>query len=192
MHRQSLKMSAEFLTRQDHQIAFVGSIGVGKTTALSLAAGLTVSDPSTTLQNKVVLETGSGRTTIGEVRVKSGPKWGLIVEPYSDLEIYQLVGDLCESLKEVKTDSTQDRKEIPKELERALRNMAEWPSTSRKAADGSRVREDGAAELAQTASLEELRSAFASRLKLWSRQTREIWAATEETAPQRWLRDTFG
>jgi len=192
MHRQSLRASAEFLTRQDHQIAFVGSIGVGKTTALSLAAGLTLSDPSTTLQNKVVLETGSGRTTIGEVRVKSGPKWGLVVEPFSDLEIYQLVGDLSEALKEAKTDITQDRKEIPKELERALRNMAGLPSTTRKGADGMRVRYDGAAELAQKLELEELRSDFASRLKLWSRQTRELWIPGDETAPQRWLRDIFG
>src|SRR5207245_8826637 len=41
-------------------------------------------------------------------------------------------------------------------------------------------------------STEGLRSAIASTLKLWSRQTREIWLPAAEANPQQWLRETFG
>jgi transcriptional regulator with XRE-family HTH domain len=194
MHRQTLRQAAEFLARLDHQFAFVGNIGVGKTTALSIAAGLTVRDAPTALQSRVILETGSGKTTIGEVRIRSGNNWGIVVEPYPDLEIYQLVGDLCESLLDrAAPQERAEKKEIPKELERALRNMAGLASTLSKLPDGTRVRRDDAVDLAQSAAnVDEFRSVFASKLKLWSRTTRELWCPDSTLDAEQWLRDTFG
>lgn len=192
MHRQSLQDAAKFLTRRDHQIAFVGTIGIGKTTALSFAAGLAAKDTKATLAHRVLLETGSGRTTICEVQVKSGPTWGITIDPWPDEEIYRLVGDLCEALTQRQQGtSPEERKSIPQELQRALRNMAGLASVARKTEDGKR--RDPAIELTQsTGSIEELRSEFAERLKLWKRTTREIWVGKTEAQPEEWLRQTFG
>ena len=195
MHRHSLQQAADFLTRVDHQIGFIGDIGVGKTTALCLAADLILPDPGATLENRVVLETGGGRTTVCEVHVKAGRQWGIIIEPHPEAEIYRLVADLCEGLisKDVPDDSGTGEKGLPRELDRALRNMAKLARTLQKTPEGKRVMRDPARELAEAyATLDELRSEFSSRLQLWKRTTREIWYEEQgRPTPLQWLRDTF-
>lgn len=195
MHRQSLQDAAVFLSCLDHQIAFIGDIGVGKTTALCLAAGLILPDPKAGLDSKVALETGGGRITVCEVRIKSGPKWGIIVEPQQESEIYRLVADLCESLKS--KDATEgpemETKGVPRELERALRNMLKLARKLQKTTEGKRILQDPLKELAQKLeTLDELRSDVSSRLQLWKRTTRELWwDENGKRQPLEWLRGTF-
>jgi transcriptional regulator with XRE-family HTH domain len=196
MHRESLLRAAGFLHLLEHDIAFVGPVGVGKTTALCLAEGLTLTDPATGLESRVVLETGGGRITLCEVQVKSGPAWGVLVQPFPDDEVYRLVNDLCEGLLDrVAPDSPEaTQKGVPREIDRALRNMADLPRSRRKTPDGARVLQDPAAELAsKLGALDALRSEFASRLQLWKRTTRELWYDQEgRVPPERWLCDVFG
>jgi len=65
---------------------------------------------------------------------------------------------------------------VSREVDRALRNMAGLGRTMVKGPDGRRVLSDPARELAQRlTNLDELRSEFASSLRLWKRTTKDLW-----------------
>jgi len=195
MHQKSLRDAADFLSCIDHQVAFIGDIGVGKTTALCLAADLVLPDPKAALDSKVALETGAGRITVCEVRIKAGSTWGIIVEPQQEAEIYMLVADICEAVKskDAAKEPATDTKGVPRELDRALRNMSKLARKLQKTPDGKRILQDPLKELAQKLdTLDELRSEFSSRLQLWRRTTRELWLDENGNCqPLEWLRDTF-
>src|SRR5665213_2681677 len=67
-----LKRTAGLLLKRDHQIAFIGSIGIGKSTAICRMAGLEVVSPDSA-QPIPVLEAGAGGITICEVHLRTGP-----------------------------------------------------------------------------------------------------------------------
>jgi hypothetical protein len=152
-------------------------------------------DPTATLEKKVVLETGGGGTTVCEVRIMPGPAWGIVIEPWPEAEMYALVADLCEGLmsKDGGEEAQTAEKGLPRELDRALRNMANLIRTWQKTPEGKRVRHDPARELAKAVgTLDELRSDFSSRLQLWKRTTRELWYQEDQRlSPVQWLRETF-
>ena len=112
--RSRLLATAQFLLRTDHSIAWLGEIGIGKTTALSHAAGLTL--PSDSGADSI-FPTGSGRMTVCEVVVKEAPTFGLAVDCLSVDEVRGLVTDMVRAL--VKREAG-----IPTELDRVLRAMA--------------------------------------------------------------------
>lgn len=196
MHRQSISRAADFLGDLNHDVSFVGDIGVGKTTALCFVANLLMPGPGAAL-DKVALETGGGGTTVCEVQVKKGPAFGIVVQPQPEAEIYTTVGELCAGLS-VRNEGDSEgpaeiKKGVSRELDRALRNMAGLARTTERTADGKRVVRDPAAELAKKlATVDELRSEFASRLRLWERTTRELWyEESPKVSPLKWIRDTF-
>jgi transcriptional regulator with XRE-family HTH domain len=95
-HRDSLLRASTFLTRQNHSIAFVGDMGVGKSTAICFLFDLLVPPSLADKQiNRPVLETGAGGTTICEVHVKGGPEFGISVVPITENEQRQYVADIC-------------------------------------------------------------------------------------------------
>ena len=75
----------------------------------------------------MALQTGSGRTTICEVHIRSGSDYSIIVEPCSTEELRQYVADFCDHLigplhadgKDVHAEGSG----VSAEVERALRNM---------------------------------------------------------------------
>src|SRR5271165_648215 len=74
-HRESLLRAVNFLNRLDHNVAFIGDIGVGKSTAISFMFDLLVPPSLTDRQiNRPILETGGGGITICEVHIKGGPE----------------------------------------------------------------------------------------------------------------------
>src|SRR5262249_39528334 len=81
-----LRRLGRLLFITDHQIAFVGSIGVGKSTALCRLTGLEVSAAASKVPAPV-LESGGGGVTICDVHVRQGLGYGLIVEPRSDEDV---------------------------------------------------------------------------------------------------------
>lgn len=91
-----------FLDDPNHDIVFIGSVGVGKSSLIGIAANLLVGDSpkdKASLKNNSVLAIGGGRTTICEVRIRATKEndegsVGLIIEPLSfddmkkEIEIY--------------------------------------------------------------------------------------------------------
>ena len=101
-------LSAAHLVRTtEHSIAFVGEIGIGKSTAICRTSGLTVQGGSTS-GDPDVLEVGTGRTTICEVQLVQGPEYGLLVDPLSEQELHREVREFAASLKEPAVASQED------------------------------------------------------------------------------------
>ena len=195
MHKTSLFRAASYLNRLSHDIAFVGDIAVGKTTALCFVSGM-ILPGSTGVLDKVVLEAGAGGITICEVQIRKGPAYGIMVEPQPDSEVYRAAEELCEGLWATRSQDTNDEdnsKGVSRELDRALRNMAGLPRQRTKDQQGKRVTVDPALELANKCeSLSDLQSSFSERLRLWERKTRSIWyPQASGGSPLRWMQKTF-
>ena len=112
--RSRLLSTAQYLLRTDHTIAWVGQIGLGKTTALSHSTGLTLPSEN---GRQSVFPTGSGRTTLCEVIVKAAPAFGLAVECLGVDDVRGLVSDLVNGLAKRETG-------VSTEIDRVLRAMA--------------------------------------------------------------------
>ena len=209
LHRESLRRAVEFLTDRNHSIAFVGEIGVGKSTAICGITGLLLPpDPKAlaSLSKRVVLETGSGNTTLCEVHLRSEGKnsFGLVVSPQSQEDVFRCVSDFCSWV--VDTFQGQNGNPLPEnesrgvseELNRALRNMARLARTSGKASDGKPVRIDPAMDLAKSCNgnpaqqTAELTAEVLKRMRLDQRNTTEFrFEATDLEVGLRQLRDLF-
>jgi transcriptional regulator with XRE-family HTH domain len=113
-----LTSNAQYLQRRDHTVAWVGDIGVGKTTALAHAVGLLVGDGRG--QRRPAFPVGSGRTTVCETAIRVAPTFGVAVDALDDDEVLRLTRDLVSSLAPGATGVG-----VPSEVSRVLRNMAE-------------------------------------------------------------------
>ena len=156
---EEIKRSAALVRNLEHTIAFVGDIGVGKTTALCALLGLRV---SRTPGGRVieVLEVGTGRTTVCEVQLVQGPAYGLIVECLTDEEVEREVFEFSDFLKRATENvEHEDRDDgevsgeptffgTTREISRCIRNMSRTTTPRAGAAEG-RERVDPAMELAQ-------------------------------------------
>lgn len=118
--RNRILSETEFIRQNEHGIAFIGDIGVGKTTALSFVTNLIY--PNKAGKEESVFPTGSGRTTVCEVAIKIAPAYGISVDSLSEESIRELVSDLVVGLKTGKSG-------LPSELERVIRNMADLRRT---------------------------------------------------------------
>jgi hypothetical protein len=105
----------DFIRHKEHGIAFIGEIGVGKTTALSFVTNLITTGSDSP---KTIFPTGSGRTTVCEVAIKIAPAFGIAVDCLAEDQVRRLVTDLVNGLKFGKNG-------LPSELERVIRNMAD-------------------------------------------------------------------
>jgi transcriptional regulator with XRE-family HTH domain len=202
-----LKGVAGLLHKRDHQIAFIGSIGIGKSTAICRLSGLEVS-VSDSPNPAPVLETGAGGTTVCEVHLRSGPGYGLLIEPRSDAEIRADVTDFAEWIRsgtsaasEAEDVDGDESQGIAKEVERAIRNLAGLKIQREKGLDGKPKKgpngkpekRDDAKELAKTcATTRELVVEILARMELHKRDRRDAWHdAGTGMQPLEWLRETF-
>jgi len=190
-----------FLSSRDHQIAFIGSIGVGKSTGICKLTGLMKNDEQK-LDKQIVLETGAGGITLCEVHIVQGPKYGLRIVPRSEDSIRRDVEDLCDYLIStiqpdyrplVATDDEQaDPLGISKEVVRAIRNMSGL-TEKRREDGGKRVRFDPAKELAQQyGNSQELSIHILTRMDLLRRSRRDAWYSDDcDQSPMHWLQQLF-
>ena len=196
LFRDTLRRSAEYLSDLSHSVAYIGEIGVGKTTVICMQSGLVLNGADETGVEKIVLEFGRGGTTICEVRVVYHERFGLIVEPCPDVEIYRLVDDLCAGLwvkSEPEGDDGEQERGVPREIQRALRNMANLNRQRRKDPAGKSTTFDPAKKLLEGFnSLDDFQAEFSSRLQLWKRKRREVWYdLSDSESGLIWLRKIF-
>lgn len=192
-----IKLAAKRLQKREHSVAFIGAIGIGKSTAICKATGLEIHGPKGQLTP--VLETGAGGITLCEVTLRVGPDYGVIVVPRTTEEIRVDVADFAELLlarsgdNGLAGDGDEGKRAVPRELERAIRNLSGLRPTRLKGVDGRPVRQDPAKDLAaQIGSARELTVEILSRMDLPRRDRREAWFdAASNRRPLEWLRDTF-
>lgn len=195
-HRESLIRSAAFLIRQNHNLAFVGDMGVGKSTAISFIFDLLV--PASMAEkpiNRPILETGAGGTTICEVHIKGGPEFGITLQPMSDTEMSQLVADFCAAKWAIVMGEQRDSGEsvgVSREVERAIRNMSGL-SRRRETVNGKVTYSDPANDLARNcANEEEFRTRLLGHMNLSDRTRRELWYDSgTRKHPMEWVTETF-
>lgn len=195
-----LQRGSEKVRNQDYQVAFIGSIGVGKSTAICRLTGLEVPGdegrPATP-----ILEAGGGGVTVCEVHLRQGPDYGLLIEPRSDDEIRRDVSDFAEFF--VKPTAASDAGDpettdadaagLSKEIARAVRNMADLRKRKEKSADGKTTWSDEAENLAKSFTDP---NAFAveilSRMQLARRVRRDLWySPSSGKSPLQWLQEMF-
>ena len=139
MHEHSLLKAINYLESTHHKIVFVGSIGVGKTTAICYLLGLVIGD-------KPLLSTGSGRTTICEVVISEGEEDAIEIEPLSEIEVKNYLEDFADSIlafRPARVDN-EDIFKLSAEIERSLRNMIDLQIERKKDEVGKRIAIDHA------------------------------------------------
>ena len=95
-YQEELQYLASLVQKREHTVAFIGSIGIGKSTAICRMTGLEVQEGDSPAQP--VLEAGAGGITVCEVHLQTGPQYGITVEPCSDEEIRQHVADFADHI----------------------------------------------------------------------------------------------
>lgn len=195
-HRDTLLKASTFLSRLNHSLAFIGDMGVGKSTAISFIFELLV--PPTLADkpiNRPVLETGAGGTTICEVHIKRGPEFGVSVLPMTDGETRDLVSDFCAAKWAIFKNEDKTAGEsigVSREVERAIRNMSGLVRR-RELSGGKATYQDPIQNLVQSCTNEdEFRTRILEMMVLPERTRRELWydSATRKH-PMEWVTETF-
>ncbi len=192
-----LKRCAGLILKREHQIAFIGPIGVGKSTAICRMTGLEVKKEDGS--SAPVLEVGGGGITVCEVHLRNGPGYGIIIEPRSDDEIRHDVADFADHVLRGAAQPEEDAPNSPesqgvsKEVVRALRNLAGLAVSRTKGPDGKRTTSDPAKALAEKFPMpRDFIVEVLSRMELHRRDRRDIWYdSASGQSPMAWLRDTF-
>ncbi|MFG1952433.1 helix-turn-helix domain-containing protein [Micromonospora sp. NPDC048830] len=184
---------ANLLLRREHRIAFMGTIGIGKSTAICRATNLEIDGPQG--RSMPVLETGGGGVTLCEVHLGRGPGHGIMVEPRSHDDIRSDVEDFVDQLLQSKPSAADEdgSPAVPREIERAIRNMAGLTQKRIKNADGKLVRTDPAKELAVEFPVRrDLVVEVLTRMGLHRRDRRDEWHSPAVAAsPLEWMKATF-
>lgn len=191
-----IKKVASLLLKREHDITFIGSKGIGKSTAICKIAGLEVPgiDSASALP---VLEVGGGGVTVCDVHLGTGHGYGLLIEPCSEEEIRAHVMDFAEHIKGSGAGSEEDAEDgahgIAQEIERAIRNLADLKVKREKGPDGKTVRRDEAKELAaKSTTIREYVVDVLACMDLHRRDRRDIWHdPSTGKPPLAWLKDTF-
>lgn len=177
--QKSIRQIAAYLVNSTHQIAFIGEVGVGKSTAISFLYGLLEPASDGKRLERVVLEAGGGHTTLCEVTIRRAPAYGIRVEPLPEQDLRSLMADFCSStwMRRPGHDAGKGEKVgVSEEAQRALRNMSGLTVRREKGPDGQPVKRDQALELALSCqSEEEFRAKVIELMKLDQRTRREIW-----------------
>ena len=194
---------SRILDIQKYKIVFIGKIGAGKTTSICNLFNLVHDIQKSVEINKgkrnievtePLLSTGSGRTTISEVIIKSDKNIYIEIDPYSKEKLELWINDFCESFYNDKSEIGV----ISTEIDRALRSITNLNRTSKKIEDKdgkiSSKTTDLAEEKAKEVSLEEFkRYAFENAdldKRIYEKANSQIFCP-ESANPKQWLKETF-
>ena len=185
------------ILKTEHNVAFVGKIGVGKTTALCRIAGLEVLKGD---RMEPVLEVGAGGTTVCEVRLQRDSGYGVHVEPMDPdafhrevLEFAHFLTRPSEEENPEQAEGDQDAHGTSKEIERVIRNMSGLTIIRRRLPDGKRERIDQAGKLAEEyTDPGTLAGEILARIRPQQRTRHQIWyPEISGQEPLAWLKETF-
>ena len=198
---EELGSTASLVLQTEYSIAFVGDIGVGKSTAICRVTDLEIKQ-----KEKItpVLEVGGGGVTVCDVHLINGPEYGIVVEPMSENEIRREVFEFAQFVKQPQASHQVNETEgidthgTSKEIERAVRNMSGLTRrrVRKEIASGartSRITLDAAKDLADKCTDP---GAFAveilAKMDLQRRTRREIWySEASGDDPLVWLKENF-
>ena len=102
--RERLLRIQDLIKIEKYNLAFIGKIGVGKTTAICHLFNLILNqkkiikedDENREIQSvKEILSTASGRTTICEVVIRANNQISLEIDPYSEEEVQESIKVFC-------------------------------------------------------------------------------------------------
>lgn len=187
--RTNLHNSREYLESTHHAVAFIGSVGVGKTTAICRILGLVDKE------QRPVLSTASGRTTLCEVEIRRGARTRILIEPCSDEETRNYLRDFVDLLELRSGDGDSENGDgdpvnLSSEVERCLRNMTQLPVRRTKSPDGKILKTDEALDLYRKVGSKDAFAAQAlDRLNLARRTKIELVCDTDD--PLLWVRKNF-
>lgn len=165
--RGELRTAEAYLRRRDHIVAWVGDIGVGKTTALTYAVGLLVGDGRS--GRRPAFPVGSGRTTVCETAIRVAPTFGILVDAFDDEEVLRLTRDMASSL-----EPGASGVGVPAEIARVLRNMSAMKAMTTLVGDDP-VSTDPIADLLSSGlGVDEVTDRIVGAMKLADRRERQI------------------
>jgi transcriptional regulator with XRE-family HTH domain len=203
LYENELQRLVTQLSSREQQIAAIGGIGVGKSTAIAKMIGLIVAGMEK-LDKQIVLETGGGGITLCEVEIVQGPRYGIRIEPRSDDSIRRDVEDFAEYLinatrpeeiNPVDEDEDGDPLSLTKEVVRAIRNMSGLleKKDKKKVEGGKRSRVDPAKILAaEYPNVQELAIQILTKMNLLRRNRRDAWCPeSHKGSPAEWLQQMF-
>lgn len=195
-HKATLLRGAAYLSKLSHNLAFIGDIGVGKSTALAFAFDLLIPpSPSGKAMDRPVLETGAGGTTICEVRVRRGPEHGLSIQPLSDSELRGLVADFCAAKWIAAKSDDKGLREaaaVSRETERAIRNMTGLTRKPQREGGKTTYHDPVQDLVGGCANEDEFRTRVFELMRPGERTRRDIWYEPSLGAqPMEWLAKTF-
>lgn len=131
-----IEQSRSYLASNQHRIAFVGQIGIGKSAMITVLCRLFVGDIPTdkaTLKDNSVLALGAGGTTVCEVRIRAKTvadraPYGLIIEPYTiedmrrEIRLFAL-DEWTRRNSTTRARRDDDEDPTPREVQRVIREM---------------------------------------------------------------------
>ena len=135
----AISEALNFLEDSAHPVVFIGNVGVGKSSLISVLANLLVGPPPVdrpSLKDHSVLAIGSGRTTVCEVRIRAchdndSGRVGLVIEPApleemkKEIEFYaheEWMRRQTDARRQVEDDADPTSQEV----HRAIRGMANY------------------------------------------------------------------
>jgi hypothetical protein len=201
----------EVLNIEKYNLVFIGTIGQGKTTAICHLFNLigdfegnkTINGKSrSVVETRELLATGSGRTTICEVIIKSAPTTHVEIDPYTAEEMTELILNFCDSLLQEENISGEQKVPIPREVETAVRNIIGLKRVVRQI-EGKETTIDQAKELLEKSNLETLKKTALENANLSQRNTTRIEYTPQLTElnnevgvgnvhhEKAWIRNTF-
>ncbi len=162
-----LRAAETYLRRRDHVVAWVGDIGVGKTTALTYAVGLLVGDGRS--GRRPAFPVGSGRTTVCETAIRNAPTFGILVDAVEDEEVLRLTRDMVSSLAPGASGVG-----VSAEIARVLRNMSGMKVVNTLVGDEPASTDPIAQMLADGIGVAEVTDRIVAAMKLADRKERQI------------------
>ena len=167
LQRGALRDASAYLRRRDHVVAWLGDIGVGKTTALTYAVGLLVGDGRS--GRRPAFPVGAGRITVCETAIRVAPTHGVLVDPLDEEEVIRLTRELVTSLLPAAAGVG-----VPAEMARLLRTMSGMKVSTRMAGDDPVSTDPIADLLADGLGVDEVTDRVVAAMSLADRKERQI------------------